>query len=52
MTDEHERFEFTVEASRGQQVELVAEKNNYATEERLVSLGNEHNDFTMQRTHR
>jgi hypothetical protein len=52
ITDEKGRFEFTVHALPGQQVELVAEKSDYETMERFVSLGNQHNDFTMVRMHR
>jgi hypothetical protein len=52
MSDENGRYEFIVKARRGQQIELLAEKNDYESMERFVSLGNEHNDFTMQRTRR
>jgi len=50
LSDENGRYQFSVKARRGQQVELLAEKNDYESMERFVSLGNEHNDFTMQRT--
>lgn len=52
VSDENGRYQFSVKARRGQQVELLAQKNGYESMERFVSLGNEHNDFTMQRTHR
>jgi hypothetical protein len=49
MTDDNGRFGFNVKAPVGKQVELVAEKADYEPMERLASLGNEHNDFTMER---
>jgi hypothetical protein len=52
VTDENGRFEFTVRASQGQQVELVAQKDAYDPMERLASVGNDHYDFTMERTRR
>lgn len=51
-TDEEGRFEFSVKAPHGQEVELVAEKHDYRTEERFASVGNTHYDFTMQRVSR
>lgn len=51
-SDENGRYQFSVKALRGQQVELLAEANDYEPMERFVSLGNEHNDFTMQRLRR
>lgn len=52
VSDQNGRYRFVVNAHRGQQIELLAEKNDYESMERFVSLGNEHNDFTMQRTPR
>ena len=52
MSDKNGRYEFIVKARHGQQIELLAEKNDYESMERFVSLGNAHNDFTMQRTRR
>lgn len=52
VSDQNGRYQFVITARRGQQVELLAEKNDYEPMERFVSLGNEHNDFTMQRIHR
>ncbi|MBX3307086.1 MAG: hypothetical protein KF751_13665 [Nitrospira sp.] len=52
LSDENGRYRFSVKARRGQQVELLAQTNGYDSMERFVSLGNEHNDFTMQRTRR
>lgn len=52
VSDQNGRYHFVVKAHRGQQIELLAEKNDYEPMERFVSLGNEHNDFTMQRTSR
>lgn len=52
VSDQNGRYQFVVKAHRGQQIELLAEKNDYESMERFVSLGNEHNDFTMQRTRR
>ena len=52
LSDENGRYRFSVKARRGQQVELLAQKNGYDSMERFVSLGNEHTDFTMQRTRR
>jgi hypothetical protein len=49
-TDEEGRFEFSVKAPQGQELELIAEKLAYKTEERFASAGNPHYDFTMQRT--
>lgn len=48
-TDEQGRFEFSVKAPEGQRVELIAEKLGYKTEERFASVGNPHNDFTMEK---
>lgn len=50
VTDKNGHFEFTVRARLGQQVEVVAKKDTYETMERLASLGNEHDDFTMDKT--
>lgn len=52
VSDQNGRYQFIVKAYRGQQIELLAEKSDYESTERFVSLGNEHNDFTMQRTRR
>lgn len=52
VSDENGRYQFSVKAHQTQQVELLAEKNGYESMERFVSSGNEHNDFTMQRTRR
>ncbi len=52
VSDENGRYQLSVKAHREQQVELLAEKNGYESMERFVSLGNQHNDFTMQRTRR
>jgi hypothetical protein len=53
VSDENGRYQFSVKAhQKTQQIELLAEKNGYESMERFVSSGNEHNDFTMERTRR
>ncbi len=52
VSDQNGRYQFVVKAHQGQQIELLAEKNDYESMERFVTLGNEHNDFTMEPTRR
>lgn len=52
ITNDDGKYQFKVKATKDKKIDLVAEKDGYSKEERFATLGNTHNDFTMQRTRR